>query len=168
MMVVAVGITSEDVRAMSNQASPRSARAPGVLKCLVVSGDSVLRKRLDAVSELSGWSGCEAPADAAELAAVVESDFQLVVVDIARPLGDRVSDSVEVDEEFACRPGTLLVVCGAEESVEEELWARQLGAWVYLPGISGGDALVSLLTEARRVVERRGVSRMGMGQTVGA
>lgn len=166
MMVVAVGITSEDMRALAGQAAPRSARAPGVLKCLVVSGDADLRKRLDAVSELSGWSGCETPADAAELSAVVESDFQLVIVDVARPLGDRVSDSVEVAEEFACRPGTLLVVCGAEDSVEEELWARQLGAWVYLPGVSGGDVLVSLLTEARRVSERRGLGRMV--QPVGA
>lgn len=161
MMVVAVGITSEEVRALSSQTSPRTVRAPGALKCLVVSGDSALRKRLDAVSELSGWTGCEAPADAAELSAAVDSDFQLVLVDIARPLGERVSDSVEVAEEFASRPGTLLVVCGSEESVEEELWARQLGAWVYLPGVSGGDALVSLLAEARRIVERRGFARPG-------
>ncbi|MFN9368817.1 MAG: hypothetical protein ACK6CT_08620 [Planctomycetia bacterium] len=160
MMVVAVGITSEEVRALSSQASPRTVRAPGVLKCLVVSGDPGLRKRLDAVSELSGWTGCEAPGDAAELSAAVDSDYQLVVVDIARPLGERVSDSIEVAEEFASRPGTLLVVCGAEESVEEELWARQLGAWVYLPGVSGGDALVSLLAEARRLTERRGPARM--------
>ena len=161
MMVVAVGITSEEVRALASQSTPRTTRAPGVLNCLVVSGDASLRKRLDAVSELSGWSGCEAPADAAELSAAIDSDFQLVVVDIARPLGERVSDSVEAAEEFASRPGTLVVVCGAEESVEEELWARQLGAWVYLPGVTSGDALVSLLAEARRVVERRGVARIG-------
>jgi hypothetical protein len=161
MMVVAVGITSDEVRALSGQVSPRTARAPGVLKCLVVSGHGGLRKRLDAVSDLSGWSGCEAPADAAELSAAVDSDYQLVVVDVANPLGERVSDSIEAAEEFASRPGTLLVVCGAEESVDEEIWARQLGAWVYLPGATGGDALVSLFTEARRVAERRGVNRMG-------
>lgn len=166
MMVVAVGITSEEVRALSNQASPRTARMPGVLQCLVVSGDPALRKRLDAVSDLSGWSGCEAPADAADLSAAIDGDYQLVVVDISRPLGERVSDSIEAAEEFASRPGTLLVVCGSEECVEEELWARQLGAWVYLPGASGGDALVSLLAEARRVSERRGFGRVP--QTVGA
>lgn len=161
MMVVAVGITSDEVRALAGQASPRTVRAPGVLKCLVVSGDCGLRKRLDAVSDLSGWSGCEAPAGATELSAAIDSDYQLVVVDVAHPLGERVSDSIEAAEEFASRPGTLLVVCGSEESVEEELWARQLGAWVYLPGATGGDALVSLFSEARRVAERRGVSRLG-------
>ena len=78
------------------------------------------------------------------------------VADIARPLGERVNDTVEIAEEFAGRPGTLVVVCGSGDSVDEELWARQLGAWVYLPGVSGGDALMSLFAEARRVAERKG------------
>jgi DNA-binding response OmpR family regulator len=127
------------------------------MKSLVVSGDRVLRNRLEAVSELSGWSSCEAPVEAEDLASAVEGDYQLVVVDIAHPVGDRVNDSIEIAEEFASRPGTLLVVCGCEDSVDEELWARQLGAWVYLPGVSSGDALVSLFSDARRVAERRGV-----------
>jgi hypothetical protein len=157
MMVVAVGITSEEVRSLAGQApAARMARAPGLLKCLVVSGNDGFRNRLDGISELSGWSACETPADAAELRSVVDGDYQLVIADIARPLGDRVSDTVEIAEEYASRPGTLLVVCGSEDSVDEEMWARQLGAWVYLPGVSGADALMSLFAEARRVGERRG------------
>jgi DNA-binding response OmpR family regulator len=127
------------------------------MKSLVVSGDRGLRNRLEAVSELSGWSACDAPVDAVELGSAVEGEYQLVVVDIANPVGDRVNDSIEIAEEFAGRPGTLLVVCGSDDNVDEELWARQLGAWVYLPGVSSGDALVSLFSDARRVAERRGV-----------
>jgi len=156
MMVVAVGITSEEVRSLAGKADRRSVRAPGEIKCLVVSGDGGFRGRLEAVADLSGCATCEAPADVADLVAAVDGDFQLVIVDVAHPIGERVNDSVEVAEEFASRPGTLLVVCGSEDSVEEELWARQLGAWVYLPGVSSGDALVSLFAEARRVGERRG------------
>lgn len=157
MMVIAVGITSEEVRSLGGQpAAARPARVPGLLKCLVLSGDRGLRGRLDAVTELSGWSACDAPEDAADLQAAIDGDYQLVIADVARPIGDRVNDTVEIVEEFAARPGTLVVVCGSEDSVDEELWARQIGAWVYLPGVSGGDALVSLLTDARRLVERRG------------
>ena len=157
MMVVAVGITSEEVRSLAGQAPvARAGRIPGLMKCLVVSGDEGLRHRLDMMADLSGWSACEAPADAAELRSVVEGDFHLVIADIARPLGERVNDTVEIAEEFAGRPGTLVVVCGSGDSVDEELWARQLGAWVYLPGVSGGDALMSLFAEARRVAERKG------------
>lgn len=156
-MVVAVGITSDEVRPVAGSATVlRNGRMPGLLKCLILTGDQGLRNRLDAVTELSGWSSCDAPADSDELAQSVDGDYQLVIADIAHPVGDRVSDTVELAEEFASRTGTLLVVCGSEDSIDEELWARQLGAWVYLPGVSGGDALVSLFAEARRLVERRG------------
>jgi len=156
MMVVAVGITSDEVRSLGSQAPAlRKARVPG-LNCLVVSGDKGLCGRLGTMSELGGFTACETPADATELRSVIDGDYELVIVDIARPLGDRVNDTVEIAEEFAGRPGTLLVVCGSAESVDEELWARQLGAWVYLPGVAGADALMSLFAEARRVVERRG------------
>ena len=157
MMVVAVGITSDEVRSLAGEPAVRSGRIPGLLKCLVVSGDDRLRHRLDTMADLSGWSACDAPSDSGELRSAVDADFHLVIVDVANPLGDRVSDTVEIAEEFAGRPNTLVVVCGSGERVDEELWARQLGAWVYLPGVSGGDALMSLVAEARRVVERRGV-----------
>lgn len=155
MMVVAVGITSEEVRSLPGRADRRSVRAPGDIDCLVVSGDGGFRGRLESVSDLSGCSSCVAPADVSELGSAIDGDYQLAIVDIAHPLGERVNDTVEVAEELAARPGTLLVVCGSEDSVEEELWARQLGAWVYLPGVSSGDALVSLFVEARRIAERR-------------
>jgi len=160
MMVTAVGITSEEVRRLASQApSIRAGRLPG-LKCLIASGDASLRGRLSTMSELGGFIGCETPADATELRDSASGDYQLVIVDIARPVGDRVNDTVELAEEFAGRPGTLLVVCGSDDSVDEELWARQLGAWVYLPGVSNGDALMSLFAEARRISDRRGVMQM--------
>ena len=161
MMVFAVGITSEAVKPGAGMAtSTRMGSGPGLLRCLVLSGDRGLRNRLDAVMELSGWSACDAPEQSADLQAVIDGDYQLVIADIAHPLGDRVSDTVEMAEELASRPGTLLVVCGSVGNVDEELWARQMGAWVYLPGIAGGDALVSLFTDARRLAERRRESQL--------
>jgi len=161
MMVVAVGITSEEVRSLAGQVpAARTARAPGVLKCLVVSGDEKLRHRLGMMADLADWSTCETPVDAAELRSLVDNDFHLVITDIACPLGERVNDTVEITEEFASRNGTVVVVCGSGESVDEELWARQLGAWVYLPGVSGSDAFMSLFGEARRIFDRRGAFQL--------
>jgi DNA-binding NtrC family response regulator len=156
-MVVAAGITSEEVRSLGDSLSARAGRGPGMVRSLVVTGDRGLRSRLEAVAELSGWSACESPADCVGLSAAVEGDYQLVIVDITAPVGNRVNDSIELAEEFAGRRDTLLVICGSEDSVDEELWARQLGAWVYLPGVSSGDAFVSLFSDARRLAERRGV-----------
>jgi DNA-binding NtrC family response regulator len=122
-----------------------------MLDCLVVSGDSARRRRFEAAVELAGWLECASPETSGEIRQAIDRDFQLVIVDIASPLGDRVSDSVEIAEEMAARPGTLLVICGSEDNVDEELWARQLGAWLYLPGVCDGDSLTSLCVEARRL-----------------
>jgi len=154
MMVVAVGITSEELR-LASSTNVRGSRNQGLQKCLVVTGDAGLRNRLQAAGELAGWTECDMPESTDDLHVAVDGEFQLVVVDVASPLGDRVNDTVELAEEFAARPGTLLVVCGPEDGVDEELWARQLGAWLYLPGVVSGDSLISLLSEAGRVAGRR-------------
>jgi len=152
MMVAAVGITSEVFAPEATSGMlPRSTRRTAVLDCLVVSGDSARRRRFEAAVELAGWLECASPETSGEIRQAIDRDFQLVIVDIASPLGDRVSDSVEIAEEMAARPGTLLVICGSEDNVDEELWARQLGAWLYLPGVCDGDSLTSLCVEARRL-----------------
>ena len=152
MMVAAVGITSEVFAPEATSGMlPRSTRRTAMLDCLVVSGDSARRRRFEAAVELAGWLECASPETSGEIRQAIDRDFQLVIVDIASPLGDRVSDSVEIAEEMAARPGTLLVICGSEDNVDEELWARQLGAWLYLPGVCDGNSLTSLCVEARRL-----------------
>ena len=152
MMVAAVGITSEVLAPEATTGTlPRSTRRMGLLDCLVVSGDSSRRGRFEAAAELAGWLECASPETSGELRQAIDRDFQLVIVDVASPLGDRVTDTLEIAEEMAARPGTLLVICGSEDNVDEELWARQLGAWLYLPGVCDGDSLTSLCVEARRL-----------------
>ncbi|MEI6367628.1 MAG: hypothetical protein WCP23_11115 [Planctomycetota bacterium] len=116
-----------------------------------MSGDSSRRRRFEAAVELAGWLECASPETSSELSESVDRDFQLAIVDIASPLGDRVNDTIEIATELAARPGMLLVICGSEDNVDEELWARQLGAWLYLPGVCDGDSLTSLCVEARRL-----------------
>jgi len=152
MMVAAVGITSDVLTPYSADAMPSvTARRTGLLGCVVVSGDASRRHRFEAAVELAGWLECASPETSGELRQAVDRDFQLAIVDIASPLGERVNDTIEIAEELAARPGTLLVICGSEDNVDEELWARQLGAWLYLPGVCDGDSLTSLCVEARRL-----------------
>ena len=152
MMVAAVGITSEVLSpAATDAVMNRSGRRAKLLDCLVVSGDASRRSRFVAAVELAGWLECESPEATGELCQAIDRDFQLAIVDLASPLGDRVNDTIEIAEELAARPGTLLVICGSEDNVDEELWARQLGAWLYLPGVCDGDSLTSLCVAARRL-----------------
>lgn len=152
MMVAAVGITAEDLASESmTRMLPRSMRRTGMLDCLVVTGDATRRQLIEAAAGQAGWVECAAPRTTGDLRRAIDRDFQLVIIDVASPLGDRVGDTLEIAEEMVTRPGTLVVVCGSEDNVDEELWARQLGAWLYLPGVCDGNSLTSLCTEARRL-----------------
>jgi hypothetical protein len=46
------------------------------------------------------------------------------------------------------------VICGNEGRPQEEIWARQLGAWLYLPGVVESDDVAMLCGEARQIAEQ--------------
>jgi hypothetical protein len=159
MMVVAVGFNAEVLNSPSDETltaagiSARGGRLTRALDCLIVSGEASRRQRFSAAAELAGWDECSSPEDLSELRDAAERDFSLAIIDITSPVGDVVNETVELAEELAARPNTLVVICGSEDNVDEELWARQLGAWLYLPGVTDGDSLTSLCVEARRLRE---------------
>ena len=46
------------------------------------------------------------------------------------------------------------MVCGSEGDVLAEMWARQLGVWLYLAGVDPTCDLTSLCSEAQQVAEK--------------
>ena len=40
-------------------------------------------------------------------------------------------------QQLAARQGPLLAVCGKPDDTTGEVWSRQLGVWMYLPGVDG-------------------------------
>ncbi len=46
------------------------------------------------------------------------------------------------------------LICGAENDVKQEIWARQLGAWLYLPGVAVAEAMALLSEQARYLIEK--------------
>jgi DNA-binding NarL/FixJ family response regulator len=159
MMVFAIGFQAEVFSQPSEMEQgvvglhDRFGQQRGLLTCLVVSGDASRRERLVAAASLAGWNRSTVPEDAATLHTAASHDVSLAIIDIASPVGERVHDTLELAEELAARPNTLVVICGSEDNADEELWARQLGVWLYLPGVADGDSLASLCIEARRLQE---------------
>ncbi len=47
---------------------------------------------------------------------------------------------------------SLVVICGLSGNPAEEIWARQLGAWAYLPGDNGLAGLELVFGDARKAV----------------
>jgi hypothetical protein len=57
-------------------------------------------------------------------------------------------------EELAARKGSLLAVCGKPEDSQGEVWSRQLGVWMYLPGVDSQSDIALLCGEARQILKK--------------
>jgi hypothetical protein len=57
-------------------------------------------------------------------------------------------------ERLAARNGPLLAVCGDPDDTTGEVWSRQLGVWMYLPGVDGHSDIALLCSEARNILEK--------------
>ncbi|HEY4234367.1 MAG TPA: hypothetical protein VGM76_13125 [Lacipirellulaceae bacterium] len=60
----------------------------------------------------------------------------------------------ELVEQLAARDGPLIAVCGNPNDSLGEVWSRQLGVWMYLPGIDCQSDIAMLCCEARGIVEK--------------
>ncbi|NIL99064.1 MAG: hypothetical protein GTO53_13870, partial [Planctomycetales bacterium] len=52
----------------------------------------------------------------------------------------------------------LVALCGNEGNALEEIWARELGVWLYLPGVVDDSDLSSLLEAGQQVAARRALA----------
>ena len=128
--------------------------AKSILECLIVSTDADRREVLSQAAAEQGWSAVVC--GDAETARNVSSRIavKMAIVDLERPQPAAASSFRELSGELAEAGGPLLVLCGADGDIAQEIWARQLGAWLYLSGMAGGDAMAMLCSEARKVVEK--------------
>jgi hypothetical protein len=76
---------------------------------------------------------------------------QLAMIDLQ---GRQSDDFCGLLEKLAPAAGLLLIVCGNEGNVREEIWVRQLGAWLYLPGVVESSDVSLLCSEARHIAQR--------------
>jgi len=57
-------------------------------------------------------------------------------------------------QQLASRGGPLLAVCGKPDDTTGEVWSRQLGIWMYLPGIDSQSDIALLCGEARNILKK--------------
>lgn len=124
-------------------------------QCLVVSAHPQRREALRQAAIEGGWLPVVfADADAAwdESRRTV---MPLVVVDV-HDAGDGSDGGCrQLVEQLARESGRLLTVCGCESlGPQEEIWARQLGAWMVLPGVVDAHDLAPVYEEAGKLIER--------------
>ena len=129
----------------------RSAKPAAVLQCLIVSADPRRRTMFERAACEGGWNTSLCVDAEAALVHISRSFIQLAIVDLEGQLPDALRAVVE---RLSSDSGLLVIVCGNEGRIEEEVWVRQAGAWLYLPGVTETSNFALLCGEARQIAQR--------------
>lgn len=138
------------------QQHPLRATTTGVgrLHCLVAASSAERRAEFAAAAICAGWNPIECTTVADALLTERRLRMQLALVDLSPGAGSVHPNWPELVECLADRGELLTVVCGGTGEAEEEIWARQLGVWLYLPGAMDPQEAHPLLSEARDIAGR--------------
>ena len=134
----------------------RASKFVSAYQCLIASADNQRREMLERAAIEGGWKTFPCRDAPTALALVSRSTVQLAIVDLE---AQQAAAFRPVIEQFKVSSGLLLIVCGNEGDIDEEVWVRQLGAWLYLPGVVDDGNLSLLCGEARHIAERLAKSK---------
>ena len=124
-------------------------------RCLMVSASQTRREMLSEAVADSGWDSAVYADPEVALTDFRRTRFQLAFVDLDGFGAAPQEEFRELCQQLASEGNDLLlVVCGHEGDGLEEIWARQLGIWLYLPGLADGEGIAKLFDEARGVVKQ--------------
>jgi DNA-binding response OmpR family regulator len=137
------------------------------MQCLVIASQPSRRQDLTNSAIESGWRTFQAADQAEAFGSLHRLQIQLAIVDLGS-VGEPSHESLRsVVEHLATQGEVLTVVCGGMGNPTEEIWARQLGVWIYLPGVIDPHDMQPILGEARDIAERlvlgRGAALAGAG-----
>ncbi|MHB1038691.1 MAG: hypothetical protein ACYC0Y_29055 [Pirellulales bacterium] len=129
----------------------------GAYQCLVVASSGSRREMLSWAAVDGGWEAIACGTADGAAAQAKRAVIRLAIVDLEYSDGSESGAFRNLLEQLARTSDLLLMVCGHEGNAREEIWARQLGAWLYLPAVNEGGDLAVLCGEARHVAERLAV-----------
>jgi len=129
--------------------------SPARSGCLVFGLQSERRQFLVEAARSAGWDAIEYDSDRIEVGPQMFEGQNLIIFDLETGDGSTPTALQAPAERAAQQKGVLVVLCGNEGNVAEEIWARQMGVWLYLPGAVENVDLVEVFEEASRLDGRR-------------
>ena len=129
------------------------AKRTATFQCLVLSADQQRRQLLSQSATDAGWDAVVCADTDSCWNNLRQEMFQLVLQDM-EVSSKRRDQFRELAEHLSSQRGVLLVLCGNQGDAPEEIWARGIGAWLYLPGVERGCDIASLCQEAKHIAER--------------
>jgi len=142
-------LKQRDARAVSTVTAPA-----GLFQCLVVSVARQRRQWLATAAVDGGWETVKF-ADPCQAAMFLQRrKVRLAIFDLEGTDGRKLPELRELVAEMTTDKETLSIVCGHQGQTEEEIWARQLGVWLYLPGVTEQSDVGFLCGEAKDLTTR--------------
>ena len=122
--------------------------------CLVVSTAPQRTQLFVRAAQQEHWATivCRTADEAARQA--VRSRVHLALVDLQYVPAAQEPAFRALVEQLSARDGPLVAVCGKPNDTLGEVWSRQLGVWMYLPGVDRESDVALLYSEARGIVEK--------------
>ncbi|MGL4512107.1 MAG: hypothetical protein ACRCT8_03395 [Lacipirellulaceae bacterium] len=143
--------------------APHLTRVVASWTAMVLSIDDARRRRLSEAAASAGWRtiDCRSVSEAGQVAQRWRT--QLAVIDLGA--AERDGDGAAGDERsklalrrlaerLAEASGPLLMVCDDDPDAAAELWAREVGVWLYLPEATLGEDITALCSEAMAIAEK--------------
>jgi DNA-binding NtrC family response regulator len=153
--MMSIAFAEFETATQSERFVPRSNQTqPTLLHALVVAEDAERCEFFHQQAREAGWevTVCGNANTASNAAARFR--HSLVIVDLAGTEPGSASNLRGLKEQLSSDAQRLLVVCGAEGNPLEEIWARQLGVWLYLAGVNPTCDVTSLCLEAKQAAEK--------------
>lgn len=137
------------------QAPVRVLAPPGLLRCLIFSWSDARAQRLQSAAEKEAWEATVCSNAGKFLKHVFLQKVPLTLVDLPQ-IDLSVYPQMRDATVKVCQVSdSLLILCGAKTNADEELWARQLGVWTYLPEVERPAELDWIFAEARKAIAQR-------------
>jgi hypothetical protein len=139
-----------------SRATVRRRAAAALQTCLVVSTSARRAQLWVRAAHEEQWTTivCTTADDAMRQS--VRHRVELALVDLQSAPPAQVQVLRNLVERLAARNGPLLAVCGDPDDTTGEVWSRQLGVWMYLPGVDGHSDIALLCSEAKNILQKLG------------
>jgi hypothetical protein len=144
-------LVSPDARAPARRRAP-----PALETCLIVSTSPRRAQLWVRAAHEENWATivCTVADDAFRQS--VRQRVDLALIDLQSASAPHEEALRRLVQQLAARGGPLLAVCGKPNDTTGEVWSRQLGVWMYLPGIDAQSDIALLCGEARNILKKLG------------
>ena len=125
------------------------------LKCLVLADDRSRAEIFATAARRGGWTTTVCQALAAARHQTEHTLFWLAMLDFETAADERKDAYRSLGEHLSASSDVLVAVCGDEAGdAALEIWARQLGVWLFMPGLPDSASLTEICTEALQLARR--------------